>query len=78
MAHKNIELLFNYLGNKTNSPNTGSILDPTTDFDNIASFTPTNCPRFAQFEINAVVKDEKLQLSFAWSRHLDRQTEISR
>ncbi|PTD02744.1 Nonribosomal peptide synthetase 12 [Fusarium culmorum] len=77
-AHENMEVLFNYLGNNTTSFNKGSILDPTTEFDDIASFTQSNVPRLALFEINAAVEDAKLQLSFAWSRHLGRQDEISR
>lgn len=79
-AHRNIEILFNYLGQKGSARQQDTVLRPTYELEDLPlpSLARTACPRLALFEINVSLQDGRLEFTFAWNKTLDRQVEISR
>lgn len=78
--HKNIEVLFNYLGQKGSPHQQDTVLRPTYEIEHLLlpSMARTNCPRLALFEINGLLQDGRLEFTFAWNKNLEHQVEISK
>lgn len=66
-----MEILFNYLGHEKTFKKNGSLLQPLdgtwSDFD-----IGSSVPRFGLFEISASVAEERLKLSIAYNRNMER------
>lgn len=71
LSHGSFEILFNYLGHEKSFKKAGALLEPLegswNDLDIGASV-----PRFGLFEISASIADDRLKLSIAYNRKMER------
>ncbi|KAE8146387.1 hypothetical protein BDV25DRAFT_143753 [Aspergillus avenaceus] len=73
-----VEIMFNYVGLYQQFERDGAILGTpiTTDDHNID--VAGNMPRFSLVDISAEVKQDRLQFSFSYNRHMQHQDDICR
>ncbi|KAF2177349.1 amino acid adenylation domain-containing protein [Zopfia rhizophila CBS 207.26] len=82
--HWPMELAFNYLGQYQQLERAGALLQPVEELVGEArgaggtADVGENAPRFALFEVSAVVAQGKLRFSFTFNRRLKHQGEIRR
>ena len=70
--HWPIEIAFNYLGNEKQITNTSSLFRPLENGSSEFDIGPTT-PRFALFEISALIKEDKLTFSLSYNPAIKRQ-----
>ncbi len=74
-SHWPMEVAFNYLGQEQQFKKTGSMLQPLDDLSTDSDIG-ASVPRFALFEVSAVISEDRLNVSFAYSREIQRQQGI--
>ena len=82
-ANMPLEIVFNYLGRMQQLENDDSLLQKmefTKDAEEarLTADVGPNAPRFALFEISAVVVEDKMQFSFMYNRRMHHQEGIRR
>ncbi len=70
-AHWPMEIAFNYLGQEQQFKKIGSLLQPLDDILT-GSDIGDSVTRFALFEISAVISEDRLKVSFTYSRDTER------
>ena len=75
VGHWPMEIAFNYLGQEKQFKRTGTLLQPL-DAVSTGSDIGASVPRFALFEISAIVVEGTLKTSFKYSRNIQRQVGI--
>ena len=69
--HEPMEILFNYLGHEKSFKKAGSLLEPLNGPWSDLDIDPS-VPRFGLFEISASVAEDRLKLSIAYNRNMER------
>lgn len=75
-SHWPAEVTFNYLGRMQNMERRDALLQRMSNISTTDIGAST--PRFALFEVTALVKQGTIKLSFDFNRHMSRQLEIRR
>ena len=74
--HWPMEVAFNYLGNLSTFQKTNSLFQPFEGLSSSDSDIGLSVPRFALFDLSASVSEEKMKVSYYWSREMKRQDGI--
>ncbi|KAK3360589.1 non-ribosomal peptide synthetase [Lasiosphaeria hispida] len=71
-----VEVTFNYLGQMQQLSRTDTILQSFNEASNSLSDIGKDVPRFALIDVSARVADGKMQISFAYNKHMKHQASI--